>query len=687
MSELGGLLWLVAGLGSLSVAAGLVACCLRIESPLEFLLATYVLAWSWLVAVTLLLSPPALVTRSWLSAALLVGLLAAAATWHSLGRPRPPPFESVATGLRDALRRPAILVLAVGVGAATAYSVALAFLVPANDGDALAYHLARAAFWRQEHQIGYVANAIDLRLDVNPPIAEIGQLATMLLAGSDRYVALPQLGAYFALVVAVAALARRIGLTPAEATFGALAFATLPVVLVLASSALNDLVVASFLAAAAVSILGSGWQRLLLLVLALGLAVGTKFTAILLLPVLLLVAAVGCPRRRWPGLGLAGCTGLALGSVWYVLNLAETGEPDGGLADQADQRIETTAPALMTNALRYALDVVDMSGAPKPHSSLFLAAAAVLAILGFVRFRRDRRDLSLLVAFAITASVALAPVVDDLGQRAVIRAWAALGRPETAPFVRGFGLNVDADGTLSWYGPLGALLLVLGTVATLYLRKRSGTPRLTIVLALAPWLALLTLAVTIVWDPHRGRFLVFGVALAAAAWGILLRSDGATAAVVAIGVVSAGLSLANYEGKPSGMGEIWPPSEEQLVSVNSIWEADRAEVLARLRPEEGEEKVFRFLEEAVPDETRLAVAPRENDFLSPYFGPRLSRHVTLVDEDGVIAEDSDWLVIHPTRTVVRCAESWDSRLRVPGGWRLERRIAPDTCPAVVSAGD
>ena len=363
-----------------------------------------------------------------------------------------------------------------------------------------------------------------------------------------------------------------------------------------------------------------------------------------------------------------------------MLNLVESGELDGGLAAEADQRVARTAPALVTNTLRYTLDVIDMSGAPKPHSSLFLAGAVVLAVLGFRRFRRNRRDIALLVAFAITASVVLAPVIDDIGQHAVVRAWAALGRPDTAPFVTGFGLNEHADGSLSWFGPLGTLLFVFGTAAVLFLRRRSGFPKIVVVLALAPWIVLFLLAVTIVWDPHRGRFLVFGVALAAAAWGVLARSEVAAAAAAAIAVVSVVLSLANYTGKASGLAEVWPPEKTPFVSANSIWDANRADVLARLRPDSGERRLYWFLEDEVPDDARVAVAARENDFLSPYFGPELARHVALVGEDGVVPEDADWLVIHPTMAVRRCPASWRREFRHDLGWRVERRIAPDTCP-------
>ena len=159
------------------------------------------------------LSPLALVTRGWLTAGIAAALVGALAAWGASGRPRPPSTRRSLDALGSALRRPAVAVLAVAVGIGAAYTFALAFFTPVFEGDAHAYHLARAAFWKQAHEIGYIANALEPRLNVNPPNAEIGQLATMLLSESDRYVALPQLGAYLALTLAVVGLGRCAGLS------------------------------------------------------------------------------------------------------------------------------------------------------------------------------------------------------------------------------------------------------------------------------------------------------------------------------------------------------------------------------------------------------------------------------------------------------------------------------------------
>ena len=679
MSELGGLLLLLIGLGALAATGALAVGCLRLRSPVEFVLAAYLVAWGWLVAIVLALSPFGLVTRGWLLAGLFVGLAAAVVAWLRSERPSPPPIRAGLVAARRALEWPVVAVLAVAVALGTVYTLALALFTPVNEGDALAYHLARAAFWKQEQAVGYVTNAVDLRLNVSPPNAEIGQLATMLLAGNDRYVALPQLAAYAALVLCVAALARRLGLTVPEALFGALAFATLPIVAVQASGALNDLVVASFLAIAVLFALTPGRAHVVVMALALGLALGTKFTAVLGLPVLMLVVALCRPRAHWPALALGGAAGAALGSVWYLVNLAESGALDGGLAADADQRVDLSGAPMAINAVRFGLDLVDMSGLGSPYALLLVPAAASLGFLALLPPRSAHRTATLLAASVVVLSPLAMRSVARAGESATVRAWAALGRPETPPFERGWGMNVHADPTYSWFGPLGVLLLVVGTLAVVLVWRRKGLPSWSLGLTAAPWVLLATLALMIVWDPWRGRFLVFGVALAAATWGVLLRWPVVAGATAGIGTLTLALSLANYQGKPSGLGQVWPPDDVPFVEVAAIWGDSRPGAQVRLRPAEGEVAVYDHFENEVPDTARLALVARENDYLSPYFGAHLSRHVSLIPNAGVVPAEAEWLVISPTREVRRCAAAWRSELELTSGWRIERRIGPDAC--------
>lgn len=666
MTELGGLLLLVAGFGALAATGSLVACCLRLRSPIEFVLAAYLVSWTWLVAVTLALSPARWVTRAGIGGGVGAGLLCALVVWLACGRPRAPRLGPALARARAALRHPAVLALAVAVAVGTTYVGALAFFTPANDWDALAYHLARASLWKQQHGLGYVDTADDSRLNVNPPNAEIGQLATMLLSESDRYAAVPQLLAYGMLALSVAGLARRAGLGPSEAVFAALAFATLPVVALQASGALNDLVVASFLTAAAFFALGVGSAPLVLTACAIALAVGTKFTGLLALPTLAFVLAVGRSPRRWPGLLLAGAAGLALGSTWYVVNLLETGHLDGGSAGEFDQRADVSPAGTTTTALRLALAFVDMSGAPWPTSLLFFVGACTLAAVGWMRARRSRaQGIALATAAVVTAGVVAYPVVWELGVRAVYKIGLVLGTSEALLDGIGWGLNTRAEPTFAGYGPLALLLLAAGSTAALVGWLRGRRPALVLALAAAPWVLLVTLALTLVWDPWRERFLLFGVALAAATWGVLLRSNALAMATAAIGSTALFLTLAGYHGKPSG-----------LLAEPSIWGDPRWAVQTRLS---GPRETLRFMEENVPENARIGISLPGNHHLHPYFGPRLSRHVSLVPRDGgEPPADIEWLVIGPQTSVRRCRDAWQPEF-IDQDWHVERRIGPDAC--------
>ena len=330
MTELESLVQLLIGLTAVCAAGGLVATCLRFRSPMELLLATYVLSSAFVVAQSLLLSPGKnLDHRSALAGSLAI-LGAAVLAWLVAGRPLPPSPRPAFDAVRGVLRDRLLGALALVVAVAFAYSLALAFLTPINDGDALAYHLARAAFWQQAGGIGYIDGAIDSRLNGNPPNAEIGMLFTMLLAGSDRFVAIPQIAAYVALVACVIGLARQTGRDAGEAMFGGLLFGSLPVVILQASTALNDLVVAAFLATATYFGLRPGRSALVVFALALGLALGTKLTALIAIPIVLAAICVGRARKDWLSIGGAALVGMALGSLWYVVNQLESGRSRRG---------------------------------------------------------------------------------------------------------------------------------------------------------------------------------------------------------------------------------------------------------------------------------------------------------------------------------------------------------------------
>ena len=205
-------------------------------------------------------------------------------------------------------------------------------------------------------------------------------LATMALGGADRYVALVQGAAYVALVLGVIGVARALRLGRSEALVAGLLVATLPVIALQASTAQNDLVVASFVVAAVVFLLdrysgAAPW----LAGAAIALALGTKVTALIAIPVLLVVAFVVWPERK--GARLASVLlGSAAGSYWYVVNWRHSGSWDGGFPyTDVDRSVAPT----VARALRSAIQLIELPGGVGRDRWLF-AVTALLLLLALV---------------------------------------------------------------------------------------------------------------------------------------------------------------------------------------------------------------------------------------------------------------------------------------------------------------
>jgi hypothetical protein len=211
------------------------------------------------------------------------------------------------------------------------------------------YHFTTVATWVQHE---------DLRTplfnygDPSPAFYPLGSelVAWSLVAplGDDflaRWLQLPYLAA---LLVAAAAVGRRVGLGTAAASLSALLLLTVHRLFpVLFLSGGNDLVYAAYLVAAVDALLALGRRRsaghALYLGTALGLAFGTKYLALvqglpLLVAVLVLpllagrkngagVAATGVGRSHAAALALTGVAMAVTGGYTYLRNLVTTGNP------------------------------------------------------------------------------------------------------------------------------------------------------------------------------------------------------------------------------------------------------------------------------------------------------------------------------------------------------------------------
>ena len=486
-------------------AAWLAAASLRLRDAADFLLAVYLFSAAGVILIVLALSPFRFVTRGGVIVASAAAVAAAAAVWHLRGRPAAPSMRDAAAAAGAALRDPLLAMLAVAVGLGLAYAAALAVATPVNDFDVLWYHLPRAALWAQEHGVHYIEHVNTTRLNENPPGAEILSTWAMTLEGSDRFASSFQVVALAATLLAIIRIGRLLGFTHREAAFGALLFATLPVVALQAATAFNDVVVASFVVIVVAFMLTDSRTALGLGGLALALSVATKGTVLFAIPVLLVIAVVLVPRRRWLSVAVAGAASIAVGALWYVFHHVEA----GGVAGSEQEAVLNSGsepwriPAYMA---RLAIDAVDPAGSVGRDRYAYAVAAALLLVLAGVSAYRARSRAAALAGVGAAALVLL-PIAFESIHTTLRRGYqrALVSRSEDLAFLGWARDPTVPHAFLSWYGPLGLIAFVTA-VALLVLAIRRGSLRSgTLVLALAPLVTLVVVAAVWAYGPWHGR--------------------------------------------------------------------------------------------------------------------------------------------------------------------------------------
>jgi hypothetical protein len=523
------------------------------------------------------------------------------------------------------------------------------------------YHLPRAALWKQQHAVAYVADVADERVNVFPPVAEIDVMWSMILAEGDRYVALVQLLALGGACVAIVGIARRLGLSRSAAAFGALSFATFTVVALQTPTALNDLVVAALLMVCAYFAMGASRTELALAAVALGLAVGTKGTVAFALPVLALFALVSQPSSRRPSLVAFGAAGLALGSFWFVVNVVETGKPTGDVGlDRGDdgfgERIWLTAR-----------DWLELSNGENtgwiasPYWGVAAlvaggAAASILAVGG----RRRAGAAALLAGVVGFLAAPLLVTWVEVADRAFAHVRAAIGLGDAPAERLPAGINESA--MHSSYG-LAFLVLLFGAgalvVADVVRRKLSVAA---VVALVGVPVSLLLSALLLSYDPQRMRYIAFSVALAAAVFGVALRVRSLAWTVVAITAVASLITIGYFVPRPASLA---------LLPGNRA--AERPRWFVQAEGGAGDPQAFRFLERAVPTDATVALAVERNTYLYPAWDPGLRRRVVFVPKSGEVPESADWLVLGPGHVLDRSAledAGWKPELASTRGWRI-----------------
>jgi hypothetical protein len=631
-----GALALVLGSGLVAASAALFASCLRFRSTVSFLLATYLLASAEIVAVSLLLSTGRWLDRGPLLVAFLCVFAAAVVVWRLSGTPSPAwPADPAGVALSVGLDRVVSSFAALAV-LTHAYLLASALTVPQGVEDALLYHLPRAALWKQQHAVAYVADAPDERINAFSPNAEIETMASMILSDGDRFVTIAQLLAVLSTSLAIVGVARRLGLSLRAGVFGALAFSTFTVVALQTPTALNDLVVGSLLIICAYFASGRSRTELALAALALALALGTKLTALFALPALALFVLSSQPRRRWPSIALFGAAGLVAGFLWLGVNLAHTGRLDAGVGvDRGGSAVERVRLSFLD-----LLELSDAEGKGLLESPLWGVGAfvAALAVAGGLAARRRWRQsaVAVLVGALLFLVLPMLSVWAEVAGRGFRQARAAVGLSGAA--AGGVPEQLLESPMHSSYGIAFVLLLVAAG-------------------------ALVVVALTLAYDPQHMRYIVFPVALASAVFGVALRVRVLAWTTVAVSAVTLLVSLGYFVPRPAGVA-LLPENREP--DRTSRWFVQGGEGRGK-----GDPEAFRFLELEIPADATLALAVLRDTYLYPAWDARLRRTVLFVGEDGTIPGEAEWLVIGPRKTIETAG--WRLQLATERGWRILRR--------------
>ncbi|HEY4362751.1 MAG TPA: hypothetical protein VGN17_17410 [Bryobacteraceae bacterium] len=288
----------------------------------ESLLKLLLLAGAACVAITEALSPFHLLTRPAIIVAWLIAFAALAYT-----TPRPS-FHPRRPTLLEALYLTAIAAILVTVLYTALHSAP-------NSADAMAYHLPRIIYWIQARSIAFFPTPYLNQISLQP-FAEYAMFHTYLLSGGDHFVNLIQFTGFAGSIVGASLLAAALGLDRPAQIVAALAAATLPNGILQASGAKNDCLLSLWLIALVYFTIR---REPFYIALALGLALGTKATAYLFAPPMLVAAYFLAPAPRQ----IKWSTALAvlIGALWlnapqFARNLDLSGSPLGFDSAQAD---------------------------------------------------------------------------------------------------------------------------------------------------------------------------------------------------------------------------------------------------------------------------------------------------------------------------------------------------------------
>lgn len=627
--------------------AASLAATIRPRGSVAFLLAAGTIAFAEVVVVAHGLSLFDAYERDWFLATLAGIAIAAGIAAAATKAPRPPIPSREA--IRALATDPVGAVLSAVVVAELGYLTALAIFTPPVEYDAVTYHLPRAAFWVQRGSVGFVPEATYEPIDDFPPNAEIAQSATMLLTDSVRWLGLVQLFALLVATLAIYGIATRIGFARRAAAFGALLFPTLPIVALQAPTAQNDLVIAALVAATAFFALGRSRAEAVLAGTCVALLVGTKVTAALVLPVLLLIALTVPTARRRIDLLVAGSVGAALGATWYLASLLREegslgtgGQPVGG---------SDGVMGVIARTTRYLIQAVELPGGTGRDAYLYVLVGVTAGLVA-------ARPMGWRSAFVVASLASLpigVPHLEGLLHRIYFNGWQLVGydRANEWGVIRS---PTVASNLQSWYGPVGLAMCILVLVVGLRAAFQRRDAWITLVLVTSPLVLVVALAGIRGYDPFNGRYAMGAVALSAATWGVARQWLPVAAATVAVAATTVFLSLVNFVERPAGIDLLERPHR------SSIWRLPRAWVQSS-QPEIS--NIIAYLDVNAARGSTIGITRNYVTYAFAYVGyPDVEHRIAYADSLREAERvDADWAVLP------------DDEPLAPG-WRLALRSTP-----------
>ena len=291
--------------------------------------------------------------------------------------------------------------------------------------------------------------------------------------------------------------------------------------------------------------------------------------------------------------------------------------------------------------------------------------------MGLVVAYRRRSAVTAVGSAAAAALLAVLPVltpdVRRYADQAYLDLWRAVGREDLAVDV---GRDITRSASnVTWYGPLGALLIVAGIVLAVIAARRGIVPWLGALLALAPVYWLVAMSAALFYQDAAGRFLMAPMALAGSMWGIVGRRRAIAWGLTGIAVTALALAVLNDTKRPSGLALLERPSPP------SYWTAPRWRAVG------GEVHVpdlIRFVDERVPDDARVALAITASDPGYVLLGRDL-RPFSLLAAGARDAPRASWAFVSPGArgtAAPRLCGAWERQGESPGGWDAYRRVRP-----------